>query len=122
MIDGAHAGEGALLVEALEGKELEAMLLDWGADRLAAVEGHLVAALAQRRGDAELRQQMAGERPQREQEAAAHRAVSADGAGSIACVRPSIRRMCPPKYSRSNRLCGMCRRRAITSDAPRPTT
>ena len=50
----------------------------------------------------ELRQQVAGERPQREQEATAHALASALGADVPALRRRSSRRMCPPKYSRSN--------------------
>ena len=57
------ARKGALLIDALEREQLKALLLDGPADGLAAVEGHLVAAFTQRAGDAQLRQQVAGERP-----------------------------------------------------------
>ena len=97
MFDLSHPLPRPLLVDALEREQLEPLPLDRPAGVLAGVEGDLVTALAQRVRDAQLRQQMTGERPQRDQEAAAHRAVSTVGAGSLAFVRRSTRRMCPPK-------------------------
>ena len=98
-LDRAHVAKRALLVDALEREEPEALLLHGRAHGLAAVEGHVVPALAERHGDAHLRQQVRCERPEREEDASrGHRcpAVTAEG-GPESEVRRSSRRRCPPK-------------------------
>ena len=64
-------------------------LLDARTGRLAAVEGDIVAALRERASDAQLWQQVAGERPQREQDAAHLSASSCTGATPVAARRSS---------------------------------